>query len=66
MRPILCGRTMTAEDLLCDDCRSGCSMAFAHGGVVSHSETWGHAGDVIGSHFGDRDLEPVSIEPEGG
>lgn len=28
MSPITCSNSITQEDLLCDDCRDGCNMAF--------------------------------------
>jgi hypothetical protein len=30
LRPIACNGTITAEDLLCDDCRAGCNAAFGN------------------------------------
>jgi hypothetical protein len=41
MTPIPCYGTITAEDLLCDDCRDGCNMAFRSfsGGGGFHMRT---------------------------
>jgi hypothetical protein len=41
LRPIACYGTITAEDLLCDDCRDGCNMAFRSfsGGGGFHMRT---------------------------
>lgn len=35
--PISCGSQITAEDLLCDDCRAGCNTAFGSMRVMSDS-----------------------------
>jgi len=39
LTPIPCGHEITAEDLLCDDCREGCNAAFGNEGHGFHMRT---------------------------
>lgn len=42
---ILCDREMTAEDLLCDTCREGCSEGLYFGSIIDPRT------EVVGTHY---------------
>ena len=39
LTPIPCGHEITQEDLLCDECRDGCNMAFGNESKGFHTKT---------------------------